>query len=210
MAIPYSELQKRNPSNIIELFQLQLIPAIHGVDTTYYFHNGVSEDENSNIIFNNIQYERMPIEADGFGLDAKTLPRPTLKISNILGTITTILLTLPQGLEGAKVTRFNTLERYIDDANFATGNILTQDTTVSNILQEDGDVIKLEEISNPHGTPDPTATFSNSIFFIDRKISENRQAVVFELAASFDVDGVLLPKRQVLPSDFPGIGTFYS
>ena len=48
MAIPVSELQKSNPSNIIELFQLELIPAIHGSNTKYYWHNGVSENENSN------------------------------------------------------------------------------------------------------------------------------------------------------------------
>ena len=46
--------------------------------------------------------------------------------------------------------------------------------------------------------------------FIDRKNVENREMVVFELAASFDLDGVRLPKRQVLPADFPGVGTFYA
>ena len=44
MATPVSELQKINPSNIIELFQLQLDTTIHGANTTYYFHNGVSEN----------------------------------------------------------------------------------------------------------------------------------------------------------------------
>ena len=41
MAVPVSELQKGNPSNIVELFQLQLDSTIHGANTTYYFHNGV-------------------------------------------------------------------------------------------------------------------------------------------------------------------------
>ena len=62
---------------------------------------------------------------------------------------------------------------------------------------------------NPFGTPDPTATFDEQIFLIDRKSSENRAVVEFELAASSDVHGVRLPKRQVLPDDFPGIGTFF-
>ena len=43
MATPVSELQKINPSNIVELFQLQLDTTIHGANTTYYFHNGVNE-----------------------------------------------------------------------------------------------------------------------------------------------------------------------
>tara|TARA_R100001460_G_scaffold9830_3_gene23356 strand:- start:396 stop:1019 length:624 start_codon:yes stop_codon:yes gene_type:complete len=207
MAIPVAELQKSNPSNIVELFQLELNTTMHGVSQTYYFHNGTNENNNANLVFNNIQYTRMPIEADGFEYNGKQTPRPTLKISNILGTITTILLTLPQGLEGAKVTRIRTLERYIDHVNFLGGQILLE--TGSNIIQENDSLINEESGNNPHGTPDPTATFDTQIFLIDRKSSENRVEVEFELAASSDVHGVRLPKRQVLPDDFPGIGTFF-
>ncbi len=208
MATPVSELQKINPSNIVELFQLQLDSAIHGANTIHYFHNGVSENNNGNIIFDNIEYERMPIEASGFEFNGKQLPRPKLAVSNILGTITTLLLTLPQGLEGAKVTRIRTLERYIDHINFDIGDILSEDGSA--ILGEDDSLISQESSDNPHGTPDPTATFPNEVYFIDRKIMETRDVVQFELTASFDLQGVRLPKRQVLPADFPGVGSFYS
>ena len=150
----------------------------------------------------------MPIEATGFEFKSKTLPRPRLRISNIFGTFTTIILTLPQGLEGAKVTRRRTLRRFIDDANFSGGDILLE--TGFFILQEDDSVIDLESGANPFGSPDPTATFPDEIYFIDRKVSENRSLVEFELAASFDLDGVRLPKRQVLPADFPGVGSFFA
>ena len=96
------------------------ITAIHGSNTKYYFHNGVNENNNGNLVFNNIEYVKMPIEAEGFEFNGKQTPRPRLRISNILGTFTTIILTLPQGLEGAKVTRIRTLERYIDNVNFPT------------------------------------------------------------------------------------------
>tara|TARA_R100001460_G_scaffold76873_1_gene117858 strand:+ start:524 stop:1150 length:627 start_codon:yes stop_codon:yes gene_type:complete len=208
MAVPVSELQKIAPSNIIELFELELITAIHGSNTKYYFHNGVNDNNNTAILFNNIQYEKMPIEASGFEFKSKTLPRPRLRISNIFGTFTTIILTLPQGLEGAKVTRRRTLRRFIDDANFSGGDILLE--TGFFILQEDNSVIDLESGANPFGSPDPTATFPDEIYFIDRKVSENRSLVEFELAASFDLDGVRLPKRQVLPADFPGVGSFFA
>ena len=208
MATPVSELQKINPSNIVELFQLQLDSAIHGANTIYYFHNGVSENNNGNLIFDNIEYTRMPIEASGFEFNGKQLPRPKLAVSNILGTITTLLLTLPQGLEGAKVTRIRTLERYIDHINFDIGDILSEDGSA--ILEEDGSLISQELSDNPHGTPDPTATFPNEVYFIDRKTMETRNMIQFELAASFDLQGVRLPKRQVLPADFPGVGSFYS
>ena len=208
MAVPVSELQKSNPSKIIELFQLELVTAIHGVDTTYYFHNGVSANNNSNLIFNNNQYTRMPIEAAGFDYDSKTTARPTLSISNILGTFTTLLLTLSQGLEGAKVTRIRTLERYIDNSNFDGGDLLLEGSTTDFLVQEDDALIDQEEGTNPYGTPSGSTEFPREIYFIDRKKVENREMVVFELAASFDLDGVRLPKRQVLPLDFPGIGTF--
>lgn len=208
MSTPVSELQKINPSSIVELFQLELNTAIHGSNTKYYFHNGTNNNENSNVIFDNIEYTKMPIEADGFEFNGKQLPRPRLTISNILGTFTTILLTLPQGLEGAKVTRIRTLERYIDNINFTGGQILLENG--SNLLLEDGNAIDMESGLNPFGTPDPTATFPNEIYYIDRKVTENRDIIQFELTASFDLDGVRLPKRQVLPADFPGVGTFFS
>ncbi len=208
MATPVSELQKINPSNIVELFQLQLDTTIHGADTTYYFHNGVSENNNGNLIFDSVEYTRMPIEADGFDFNGKQLPRPKLRISNILGTFTTILATLPQGLEGSKVTRIRTLERYIDHINFDIGDILLEDD--SELLQENDSLVSQESSDNPHGTPDATATFPNEVYYIDRKVTENRDIIEFELAASFDLQGVRLPKRQVLPADFPGVGTFFS
>ena len=208
MSTPVSELQKINPSSIVELFQLELNTDIHGSNTKYYFHNGTNNNENSNVIFDNIEYTKMPIEADGFEFNGKQLPRPRLTISNILGTFTTILLTLPQGLEGAKVTRIRTLERYIDNTNFTGGQILLENG--SNLLLEDGSAINMESGLNPFGTPDPTATFPNEIYYIDRKVTENRDIIQFELTASFDLDGVRLPKRQVLPADFPGVGTFFS
>jgi len=208
MATPVSELQKINPSNIVELFQLQLDTTIHGANTIYYFHNGVSENNNGNLIFDNVEYTRMPIEANGFEFNGKQLPRPQITISNILGTFTTIIATLPQGLEGAKVTRIRTLERYIDHINFDIGDILLEDE--SELLQENDSLVSQESSDNPHGTPDPTATFPNEVYYIDRKVTETRDLIQFELAASFDLNGVRLPKRQVLPGDFPGVGSFYS
>ena len=207
MTTPVSELQKINPSSIVELFQLELITAIHGSNTKYYFHNGTNTNGNTNLIFNNIEYTKMPIEAEGFEFNGKQTPRPRLRISNILGTFTTILLTLPQGLEGAQVTRIRTLARYVDNANFTGGQILLENG--SNLLLEDGFAIDMDQGINPFGTPDPTATFDEQIFIIDRKSTENRDIIEFELAATYDIAGVRLPKRQVLPTDFPGIGTFF-
>jgi len=194
MAVPVSDLQQIAPSAVIELFQLELNAAQHGVNETYYFHAGVNATgSNDDIIWNGQAYLAFPIEATEFEYTGTgSLPRPKLRISNIYGTITGIILTLPNGLEGAKVTRIRTLARYLDAANFpAAGILLTEDGDA--LLLEDGSSILLEAI-NP--TEDPTAEFPREIYYIDRKASENRDLIEFELAAAFDLVGVRAPKRQ--------------
>jgi len=174
MAIPISELQAVAPSAILEFFQLDLNAVQHGVTETYRFHAGTSLNSNSDLVWAGNTYIRFPIEADGFEYNGKgTLPRPRIRCSNILGTITAILVTLPNGLEGAKVTRIRTLARYLDAVNFP------------------GAV-------NPYGTPDPTAEFPQEIYYIDRKSNETRDVVEFELASAFDLVGVRAPRRQCL------------
>lgn len=169
-----SELQKVAPSAVIEMFELELNAAQHGINETYRFHAGVNADDNQNIIWVGNGYLAFPIEAEGFEYSGQgQLPRPKLRVSNVFGTITALLLTLPNGLEGAKVTRIRTLARYLDAINFP-GNI------------------------NPYGTPDPTAEFPREIYYVDRKSVETRDVIEFELAAVFDLIGVRAPKRQCI------------
>ena len=183
-----TDLQKVNPSAIIELFTLQTVTAIHGSSQTYRFHNGSNLNNSGDIIWAGNQYLKMPIQAEGFAFQKGQLPRPTLTISNALGTITAILLNVNQvttgnDLTGATVTRIRTLARYLDAINFPGG-------------------------TNPLGTPDPTAEFPQEIYKIDRKASETREAVQFELAAPTDLAGIRIPGRQCTRSEFPSIGTF--
>ena len=183
-----TDLQKINPSAIIELFTLTTDATLHGSAQTYRFHNGTNLNANGDIIWAGNQYLKMPIQAEGFAFQKGQLPRPTLTISNALGTITAILLNVNQvttgnDLTGATVTRIRTLARYIDAVNFPDN-------------------------TNPLGTPDPTAEFPQEIYKIDRKSSENREVVQFELAAVFDLAGIRAPKRQCSRTEFPSIGTF--
>ena len=183
-----TDLQKINPSAIIELFSITTDAALHGSAVTYRFHNGTNALSNGDIIWAGNTYIKMPIEAEGFAFRKGQLPRPTRTVSNALGTITAILLnvnsiTTGNDLTGATVTRIRTLARYPDGANFA-GN------------------------TNPLGTPDPTAEFPQEIYKIDRKSAENRNIVEFELAAVFDLAGIRAPKRQCTRTEFPSIGTF--
>ncbi len=102
------DFQAPNPSAIIELFELELITAIHGSNEIYRFHAGANLVDNGDIIWRGNSYLKFPIEADGFEYSGQgTLPRPKIRVSNIFGTVTAIILSLPVGLEGAKVTRIH-------------------------------------------------------------------------------------------------------
>jgi len=174
MAVPFSDLQAIAPSSVIELFELELNQKQHGATDIYRFHAGSNLNANGELVWAGNTYLRYPVEAEGFEYSGKgSLPRPKLRVSNIMGTITALLLTLPSGIEGAKVTRIRTLARYIDAVNFP-GNV------------------------NPYGTPDSTVAFPPEIYYIDRRSSETRDVVEFELASSFDLVGVRGPKRQCI------------
>ena len=189
------------------------------VHPTYYFHNGASSNTiNNNFVdikFGGQVYQQLPIKAEGFEYKGKgSLPRPTMVVSNLFNTITAILnevnvQTTGNDLAGAKLTRIRTLERFIDAESFGTDFFLmTEDN--DGIGMENEDTVQREELGNPYQTPDSTQRFPDEIFFVDRKVTENKDVVEFELCSALDLAGVRLPKRQCLPVDFPGIGTFHT
>ena len=184
----FSDLQPINPSAIIELFTLKLDNTLHGATTVYRFHAGSNMNLNGKIVWAGNEYLRFPIQISGFAFQNGQIPRPKLVVSNALGTISAILLTVNEtttgnDLTGATVTRIRTLAKFLDAANFSGA-------------------------TNPFGTPDPTAEFPQEIYYIDRKKAENREVVSWELAAVFDLAGIRSPKRQCTRSLFPSIGTF--
>ena len=166
-----SVLQEIAPGALIELFQLELNVAQHGVADTYYFHPGTNANGYGNVVWSGQTYMALPVEVEGFEYSGQgTLPRPKMRISNLMGYITALITTLPEGLEGAKFTRIRTLGRFLDAANFAAGN----------------------------ANADPLAEFPREVYFVDRKSAENRDVVEFEMASAFDMAGVRAPKRQCI------------
>jgi lambda family phage minor tail protein L len=203
MAIPISELQSLNPSSLIELFTLQLVEGTHyatgnpdSVPTIFRFHAGTSMNSNANIIWQGNTYQKFPIDAQGFEFSGKgQIPRPQLTMSNLGGisrsgavlSVTDLLiivnLTTPHNdLLGATVTRLLVLASSLDNANFSSG-------------------------SNPFGTPNSNE-LPQEIYVIDRKMSESRNLVQFELTAANDTQNKRVPARQVTRTDFPAVGTF--
>ena len=203
MAIPHSELQKLNPSARIELFVLELVEGLHyatgnpsSVPTTFRFHAGSNMNTNQEIIWQGNTYQKLPMSFEGAEFSGKgQIPRPTLTIANLGGitrsgeviTVTDLMIivnvTTPQNdLTDAKLTRITTLASELDAANFP-GN------------------------SNPFGTPSANE-LPQEIFFIDRKSTETRDLVQFELVSNLDQTNLQLPRRQVTREEFKGVGTF--
>jgi len=179
----FSDLQSINPSAIIELFSLQLSTAIHGTNTVYRFHNGSSLNANGEIVWAGNSYSRFPVKAEGFAFQRGQLPRPTLTISNLSSapSISALLLSVNETTPG----------------NDLTGAVVTRIRTLAKFL----DAVNF-------ATADNTAEFPQEIYYIDRKSSETRDIVAWELAAVFDLAGIRVPKRQCTRSEFPSIGTF--
>ena len=170
IASAYEELAKINPSAIIELFELRLDSTLHGSSDVYRFHAGANADIDGNIVFNSQTYTRIPIKADGFEYsNTGTLPRPTLSISNHDSTMTTLLL-------------------------------LVNATTAGNDLggAEVRRIRTLKKYLDGESAADPNARWPEERWFVDRKASESRDQVTFELASKFDLAGQKIPKRQVI------------
>ena len=166
----YEDVSTLAPNTIIELFEVQLDNDLHGSTDTYRWHNGCNANVSGNITFASQAYTRQPIEANGFQFSTSgTLPRPTLTISNLGGVMTTLLLLVNQTTTG----------------NDLCGAQLRRIRTLKKFL--DGE-----------SAADPNARFPTEIWYIDRKASENRNVVAFELASEFDLPNTAIPKRQLV------------
>jgi lambda family phage minor tail protein L len=168
------EIQKLDPSAVIELFEL---------DTTelggeiFRFHNGTNKLA-QNLVWQGEEYIRFPIQVTGFEFSGQgQFPRPQVTVSNALSAITTVLLQYGD-LIGAKFTRKRTLLKYLDAVNFPGG-------------------------VNPDA--DDSVFLADDIYYVDRKSSENRDQVQFELASAADLQGVKVPRRTVIQSICPWI-----
>ena len=156
--------------------------------TVYLFHAGNNIKDKNDLIWQANTYSKMPVTSDGYLYSGKgKLPRPTITFSNLFGVITALMQlvnkTTPfSDLQGAKVTRRRTLSRFLDAVNFPSS-------------------------INPYGTPDPSAELPQEIYFIERKVTESRDIVQFELVSTFDLIGIGAPKKLVTRADFPLGGT---
>lgn len=119
------------------------------------------------------EYSAWPIKAEGFELTSEQQASPTLMIGNVDGSISVLCLTYDDFI-GCKLTRRRTFAEFLDAANFPGGN--------------------------PSAAPDEERI---EVYYVDRRRSETREAVVFELASPLDFQGMRLPGRQIIANHCP-------
>lgn len=168
-----AEIQSLSPSALIELFELDTTNLPDGAIS--YFHAGTNGLQQP-VVWQGNTYQPWPIESEGFDVSTKgTLPRPTVRVANINGLFSAEVKKFDD-LVGSKVIRKRTFARYLDAVNFPGG-------------------------VNPDA--DPNQHFPDELWFVERKATENRYLIEFELSSAFDLEGVMLPKRQVIQNSCP-------
>jgi lambda family phage minor tail protein L len=157
------------------VIELFVLDATNIGGEVFRFHAGTNALRGK-VVWQGNEYLPFPIQVTGFEYNGTgQLPRPKVVVANLTGVITTLLLELDD-LLGAKFIRKRTLAKYLDAVNFEGG-------------------------VNP--SADATAEFAEDVYYVDRKASENRDLVEFELAASFDLQGIRLPRRQIIQNICP-------
>jgi lambda family phage minor tail protein L len=185
-----TELLKFSPDTLLEFFVLDLTPIVEYYSsksitispTKYYFYNGINQRKDggaTSIVWQGNTYARIPIEMDFVNITSGgELPKPAIKIAdNTNPRLLLPLLLAYDDLVGCSIVRKRTFLKFIDAANFNGG-------------------------VSPY-TPDSTACFPDEVFRIERKSSETKLSVEFELAVAWDMEGVLLPRRLVLANLCP-------
>jgi lambda family phage minor tail protein L len=174
--IDFSTLQK-NAEFLNDYFDLNFSTDSQGL--VYRFCpmiNGVNP-----IIWRGNSYQPLPIKMDGFEHQGQgRLPRPTLTIANPEGLFSKIVYANFDFLN-CKITRSRTFARFIDIENYQ----ITQRS--SNSL-----------VSNTFGKSDADSHFADDIFFINKKISEDKNSISFELVSALEMEGAWVPARQII------------
>ena len=161
------EILAMEPSDSIVLFEVDL----QGKGA-YLFHAG-ENGYRRKIIFNNREYDYIPIDVQGFELSGDgRLPRPRMVISNEGGLISSKLPFFEDFL-GYKVTRIKTFIKYLDPINFP-----------SNV--------------NPHEGADSTVEFPREVYFINQKVKEDKNSVEFELVSVLELETAKVPARTIM------------
>jgi len=155
-------------------------------DGFYRFHpgkNGIKD-----IVFSRLTYYSLPIESTGYEVRGDgQLPRPQLTIANPQGVFSDIIKKRGD-LVGRNIIRKRVYLKFLDNENFP-----------NNI--------------NPFGVPDPESRFDDDIYKVNKKITENKYVIEFELVSPLELENVKVPARIMIagycPWKYRGEGCLY-
>jgi lambda family phage minor tail protein L len=125
--------------------------------------------QQSSIWWQGFEFVPWPITSAGWDVTTDQPPTPTVSVGNIDSSITALCAAFDD-LQGALLLRQRTFAKYLDAANFGG--------------------------TNP--TADPTKMLISESWSIERKSSEDKRQVTFELASPLNFQNVQLPGRQII------------
>jgi lambda family phage minor tail protein L len=160
----------------------------------YLAFSPMSNGFNGRIIFQGQEFLPIPMESEGY--DAKgssELSRPKITLSNKSYQISKYLRA-HNNLIGAKIVRKRTFAKFLDNVNFPNG----ENPYASKASR--GDESELN-------------TLQDQVYYISRRVVENKEIVQFELSSVLEMENVYLPNRNVYsrfcPFIYRGYGCRY-
>ncbi|MAF24535.1 phage minor tail protein L [bacterium] len=192
------EIHSLNPSAICVLYEIDLSKIKKNLNLgtgeiapdVLRFHN-MEALTNKKVSFRSETYHALPITMTGFEITSNaSLPRPTMYFSSLKGLIEEAvsneyyaslkkaILEL-DNLIGAKVTRIRTFSRFLDASN------------------------NIEEAGDFDGTVNPE--FPKEIYYVQRKISEDKNGIQLELSSVLDLENFKLPGRICVANRCPWV-----
>ena len=162
-----SNLFLLNNTSVLDLFEIKL----NDFDGYFRFHG--SKNLKSNIIFKQKEYIFIPCEISNLEYSSEAKQnRPTLSIANVNNYISNLIKDR-KDLIGKRFYRKKILAKDLDDVNFGGSN------------------------KNTLGVSSFSSFISVDTFIIQKKNSENKDKVEFQLANVLDLDGQTVPSRKV-------------
>ena len=170
------ETMSSDPSQILEFF---LIYYAWPTDTLNFIAITPIANFGKSITWQGVNYFPTSMEAKGFNIRGDgELVRPRLTISNAKLEISKYLKTY-NNLIGAKVIRKRTFAKFLDDVNFAGGKNPYFD------------------LRTQTSTADIDSYLPDQVYYIYRRVAENKFVVEFELSSVLEVENVFVPNRNV-------------
>ncbi|TAN50362.1 MAG: phage minor tail protein L [Methylococcaceae bacterium] len=181
MALPTGTIQQLTAGGIVTLYELDLSPIDRTLANPIHRFSPHASELETAIVWQGRHYDKVPIEAEGFEQSSSgPLPRPKLRVSNIVneqisGAMSALCLAY-EDLVGARLTRTRVMAKHLPTVNFADG-------------------------TNP--AENPALYFEPELWWVEQKTYEGDDFVEWELASPMDMQGLMLPRRQVLQNICP-------